>query len=121
MPTPGPYARIAITLPAPDLAAADRLARAQDRSRSWIIAEAVRRYVAAADADPDHDARPGLGSSRLAQLARDLQLTPEQRVLAAEETLRQTGGPQRARRHHVLTFDRYEEFLDWKKSRHALG
>jgi hypothetical protein len=32
------YARIAITLPDADLAAADRLARAQDRSRSWIVA-----------------------------------------------------------------------------------
>jgi metal-responsive CopG/Arc/MetJ family transcriptional regulator len=42
-----PYARIAITLPPEDLAAADRLAAQQDRSRSWIVAEAVRQYVAA--------------------------------------------------------------------------
>jgi putative transcriptional regulator len=65
--------------------------------------------------------RKGLGPSRLAQLTRDLQLTPEQRVLAAEETLRQAGVPRRPRRHHVLAFDRYEEFLDWKKSRGAPG
>ena len=40
-----PYARISITLPAEDLAAADRLAAQQDRSRSWIVAEAIRRYA----------------------------------------------------------------------------
>jgi len=39
------YARIAITLPPDDLAAADRLAAAHDRSRSWIVAEALRQYV----------------------------------------------------------------------------
>ena len=62
---------------------------------------------------------PGLGASRLAQLTRDLQLTPEARVLAAEETLCQTGVPRRPRRHQLLAFDRYEDFLDWKKTRGA--
>ena len=46
MPTAKPYARIAITLPESELAAADRLAKSQDRSRSWVIAEAIRYYVA---------------------------------------------------------------------------
>jgi predicted transcriptional regulator len=41
------YARIAITLPPEDLVAADRLAEELDRSRSWVIAEAVRQFVAA--------------------------------------------------------------------------
>lgn len=85
MSKPTPYARIAITLPPRDLAAADRLARLQDRSRSWIIAEAVRRYAAAAEAPAS---RPGLGGYRRDQLIRDLALTPDGRVRAAEETLR---------------------------------
>jgi len=116
------YARIAITLPQRDLALADRLARSQDRSRSWIVAEAIRQYAAAsaaASAAPRN--QPGLGASRLAQLTHDLRLTPEQRVLAAEATLRQTGAPARPRRHHVLAFDRYDDFLDWKRSRDAGG
>jgi hypothetical protein len=46
MPRKSPYARIAITLPQADLAAADQLARDQDRRRSWIIAEAIRQYAA---------------------------------------------------------------------------
>lgn len=45
-----------------------------------------------------------------------MKLTPGQRVLAAEETLQQVG-TLRPRRHHVLAFDRYEEFLDWKQTR----
>jgi predicted transcriptional regulator len=129
------YARIAITLPTKDLASADRLARTQDRSRSWIVAEAIRRYAAESEGRPVQATdtagsaaaattpaiQSGLGASRLAQLTRDLQLTPEARVLAAEETLRQTGMPRRPRRHQLLAFDRYEEFLDWKKTRNACG
>lgn len=56
----------------------------------------------------------GLSPSRLEQLRRDLELTPEERVLAAEETLRldklrSPGGPRQ-----VLCFDRYEDYLDYK-------
>lgn len=134
MTEPKHYARIAITLPEKDLQAADRLARTQDRSRSWIVAEAIRRYAASLSAVPEKESpsvvgvslgqprapsptvRDGLGPSRLAQLTSDMKLTPEQRVLAAEETLRQQGAT-RPRRHHVLAFDRYEDFLDWKKTR----
>jgi hypothetical protein len=131
MPRDTRYARIAITLPRADLAAADRLARAHDRSRSWIVAEAIRRFAAEFPASPrrtglqpagaatpgaaEH-APMGLGSSRLNQLTRDLALTPEERVRAAEETLRAspTDGP---RTHRVIAFDRYEDFLEWQRTR----
>ena len=56
----------------------------------------------------------GLSPSRLEQLHRDLALTPEERVLAAEATLR----IDRLRRpnvpHRVLSFESYEEYLDYK-------
>jgi hypothetical protein len=52
-----PYARIAITLPPEDLAAADRLAAALDRSRSWVIAEALRQFVAAQGASSEPRSR----------------------------------------------------------------
>ena len=39
--------RISITLPKDVLDAADKRARALDRSRSWVIVEAIRAYVAA--------------------------------------------------------------------------
>ena len=99
----GPYARIAITLPAADLAAADRMAKQQDRSRSWIVAEAVRRYAAAVD---EERASQDLGDARRAQLHRDLTLTADQRVRQAEATSRSTdaaGEPQR--------FASFDEFM----------
>ena len=133
MPKSSRYARIAITLPKPDLAAADRLARAHDRSRSWIVAEAIRRFAAAGESPtssrrtsiPAGVAEPtltgvlaptGLGPSRLTQLTRDLALTPEERVRAAEETLRASPG-EASRTHRVVAFDRYEDFLDWQRTR----
>lgn len=132
MPTKKPYARIAITLPKRDLAAADRLARAQDRSRSWVVAEAIRRYASSIEAPPPQVGSsvraadetpaiaPGLGASRLAQLRSDFSLTPEARIRAAEQTLllneeRET--PRAPRAHQVVAFDRYEDFLDWKRMR----
>lgn len=119
------YARIAITLPAEDLAAADRIAHSQDRSRSWVVAESIRTYVAsrraAVPARDDYLVTPGLGESRLAQLRADLRLTPEARVRAAEETaravIRRAGRPTR----RLLTFERYEDYLDWKQADAAVG
>ncbi len=118
------YARIAITLPVQDLAAADRLAAAHDRSRSWIIAEAIRGFAASTSATTSAaqhtNAAPprstaGIGPSRLAQLERDLSLTPEARVREAEETLRLTEGRAAPRPHRIVAFDRYQDFLDWKR------
>lgn len=80
-----PYSRIAITIPPEDLAAADRLAKIQDRSRSWIIAEAIRKY-AAVDSGPARS--EGIGPYRLDQLIRDMALTPEQRIRVAQQTSR---------------------------------
>lgn len=123
-----PYARIAITIPQQDLAAAERLAKAQDRSRSWIVAEAVRRYVAAAEgAEGEAEvhalntltlpSRPGLGASRTLQLERDMALTPEQRVRIAEETLALRAHVGEPRPRAPRGFDSYEAFLDWKHDR----
>src|SRR5258708_31281571 len=117
------FARISITRPRDVLAAADRRARALDRSRSWLIAEAIRAYVAGSSspvrepgATPYSLTSPGLGPQRLAQLDSDLRLTPEQRIRAAEETarlgerVRGTGG----RPHRVLSFHPYQDYAHWK-------
>lgn len=128
------YARIAITLPGKDLAAADRLAQALDRSRSWVVAEAIRRFTApgaatsgraegsaqtttAVPSPAPAPAAHGLGASRLAQLERDMSLTPEARVRAAEETLRLTELGRKPRTHTLRAFATYLDYLDWKRSR----
>ena len=122
------FKRISITLPKDVLDAADRRARALDRSRSWVIVEAIRAYVATPasqvreSAPPPYGVTsPGLGPLRLAQLESDLRLTPERRVRAAEETARlgeRVRGP-RPSSHRVLSFDRYEDYVDWKRKEYA--
>lgn len=121
--------RISITLPKDLLVAADRRARALDRPRSWVLVEALRAYLRRAPGagsavrEPEPPAyAAGLGEHRLQQLEADLSLTPEQRVLAAEETARVAEHMRRVRpnRNRVIQFDRYEDYLDWKR-REALG
>lgn len=114
MPKKREYGRVTITLPTETLRQADRLARDADRPRSWVIAEAVRQYATRRpSATPPHGVESGLGYSRRQQLVADLALTPEQRVLAAEETARATASraPSVQR---VIAFDRFEDYLAYK-------
>lgn len=122
------FTRISITLPRDVLAAADRRARALDRSRSWLIVEAIRAYLSGSPsqvrepaAAPYGVTSPGLGPLRLAQLESDFRLTPERRIRAAEETARlgERVRGTRGRPHRVLSFDRYEDYIDWKRKEHA--
>ena len=116
-------ARISITIPQPLVAAADRLAASLDRSRSWVVAEAVRRYAEQAQApeSPVREVtraqyRPGLTEQRLAQLEADLALTPEARVREAEDTARLSElGSSESGRQRLLVFDRYEDYLAWER------
>ena len=117
MPRGKPFARIAITLPAEDLAEADRLAAAQDRSRSWIVAEALRRYVAT----QAKSARgSGLDPSRREQLRRDLALTPLERIQAAEEGIQIVSKrPGERAPDEPLRFTSFDEFLAWRRRRES--
>lgn len=124
-----PLHRITITIAKSLVREVDRLARQLDRSRSWVVSDAVRRYVAAAvpavsgeRSVREPERRPygvvsGLGPSRQTQLEADLTLTPEERVKAAEQTARVPDlvGPAPSRRDRILFFDSYEDYLDWKR------
>lgn len=122
--------RISITLPRDLLAAADRRAQALDRPRSWVVVEALREYlgrpagaVGGRVREPEPPAyATGLGEQRLKQLEADLALTPERRVVVAEQTARlaelvRRGGPKPSQ---LIQFDRYEDYLEWKR-REATG
>jgi hypothetical protein len=121
------YTRISITLPRELAAAIQKQARALDRSRSWLVAEALRRYLQASAAQPARavpEASPppqaagarGLGEHRLQQLRADLALTPEQRVLAGEQTARVAKRARpRPKAQRVLQFDRYQDYVEWKR------
>jgi hypothetical protein len=115
--------RVTCTVPAEVLRAADRVAGRLDRSRSWVVTEALRRLVAAPDAGGA--APPGAPSPQLqrafraaeqARLARDLALTPAERVRVSEEIARMApAARRRAQRGRVRQFDTYEDYLDWKR------
>src|SRR2546422_5722317 len=119
---PMPFARIAITLPKDILAAADRRAKALDRSRSRVIVDALRAYLASPAAVRE-EARPAygsdpIGSARRAQLERDLARSPTERLRIAEaaaRTARAHRAP-RGRRHQIIGFDSYDDFYEWKQS-----
>src|SRR3989442_14342434 len=120
--------RISAPVPCGWLAAADRRGRARDRSRSWLIVDAIRASVAGAQskvpepaATPYGVTSPGLGPLRLAQLESDLRLTPERRIRAADDTTRlgERLRGTRGRPHRILSFDRYEDYVDWKRKEHA--
>lgn len=123
-----PTARISITIPAALVKQADREAGRRKRSRSWLIAEGVRRYVEEAPSSeavrepPSAPYASGLGAQRLAQLRADLGLTPEARVREAERTARAARPSGLATYGHVtrvVGFERYEDYLDYKRREDA--
>lgn len=112
--------RISITIPPELVEAADRRAAGLDRSRSWLVVEALRSYLnrtpAAAVREPAATYLSGLGEQRLQQLESDLALSVEQRVAAAEQTAlvaKLRGRP--PQRDRIIGFDRLEDFLAWEQ------
>jgi hypothetical protein len=122
MPRKRPYARISITLPREVLAAADTQAKALDRPRSWVIAEAIRRYRSS---PPDQTvAPPGaseVAAARRQHLLADLQRAPEERLRRAAALLRLAPGSGTGRRAQIIGFDSFEDFAAWKKARRVEG
>jgi len=124
------YARISLTLPKAVLAAADRRAKELDRSRSWVIAEALRQWNAggapttASHAVREPAAQPygarEVAEARHQHLLTDLQRTPAERLRRAGDLARlaQAGRP-RGPRVQIIGFDSYEDFYQWKKARRA--
>lgn len=102
-------ARISMTIPPDVLRRADRIAKREGRSRSWVLAEAVRQM---AEPVPAKELR--LDESRRAQLASDLALSATERVVAAERTAREV--PVRRLASLFVSFDRFEDYLDWKRA-----
>ena len=112
------YARISITLPREVLAAADSQAKALDRPRSWVIAEAIRSYRSGLQNQTT--APPGAeevaAARRQHQLA-DLKRTPEERLRRAAALLRLAPGSGTGGRAQIIGFDSDEDFAGWKKAR----
>lgn len=126
--------RISITIPASLVSALDRRARDLDRSRSWVVAEAVRQFLDLArttgsTAQPPAAVREpvtppyaatDVAEARRRHLQSDVTLPPAERLRRAEELGRLARQAQRWRkgaRHQVIGFDSYEDYYQWKKAR----
>ena len=67
-------------------------------------------------AGQSYEVRRAFEEADLSRLRSDLALTPEQRVRLAEEIARvEPSGRPRPRFRRVIQFDRYEDYLDWKR------
>jgi hypothetical protein len=120
MPRKRNYARVSITLAREVLAVADSHAKALDRPRSWIIAEAIRSYRVS----PSSPADPPLGSAEVAAARRrhllaDLRLEPEERLRRAAGLMGLAPGARSRKRARaqIIGFDSYQDFAAWKKAR----
>lgn len=125
------FTRISITLPKDVLTAADRRARELERSRSWLVVEAIRAYLSRPGATPAQVrevdgpvyAVEEVAEARRRHLAADLARTPAERLRRAEELagLARSRRAPRGRRRQVIGFDSYEDFYEWKKASRAGG
>jgi len=118
--------RITITIPKALVSGADRKARELDRSRSWVVAQAVREYLASPPApravrEPDGvSGARAVAEARIRHLAHDLTLTPAERLHRSESLARLARQVRpRARRHQVIGFDTYEDYYAWKTASRA--
>jgi hypothetical protein len=119
--------RITVTVPAALVRQADKVARRDDRSRSWVVAEALRRHMAANEATPpaaDSTPRPSPAFVAAADRARADHVRAEQRLSPAERLARaeDLGALARAQqgrgsRDQVIAFDTYDDFYRWKAAR----
>jgi hypothetical protein len=128
-------ARISMTLPADLLRQTDQEAKRLGRSRSWVIAEALRRMQAGtgAGAGPGlvreaTTASPYVAVQEEMEVARDrrlraaLALSPGERLRQANELLRLARAVRPARnRTQVIAFDTFEDFWLWKRAHRAAG
>lgn len=124
--------RISVTLPPDLVAAADRRAEQLDRSRSWVVAEALRHYLALRgprrvlepEAEyspaPTGDASAEVAAARRQQLEASLRLSPGERLERAGALA--SLAPRRAsNRQQIIGFESYDDFYEWKLHRRAEG
>ena len=130
--------RITVTIPEHLVREADARAEALGRSRSWVLAEALRGYLHGPDAGTVREAasspylaggssHPGaipvdaaaeVAASRRRRLKAELALDPVERLLRAEEIARLgETAPRPLAGAQIVAFDSYEAYYEWKRNR----
>ena len=86
----------------------DHEAARQRRSRSFVVAEAVARYLDEAD-------RRGFAEARERTLREALALSPAERVRLAEELWSELARGRRRVKPWTAAFDTFEEYERWRR------
>ena len=93
----------------PDLRAAlDAEAKRQRRSRSFVVSEAIREYVARRD----HDA---FATARDRTLREGLALAPSDRLRLAEELWQELAGGRQPSKPWTAAFDTFDQYERWRR------
>jgi len=114
-----PLTRISATIPDDLVREADRKAAELDRSRSWVLAEALRRYLAppvVREPSAIYDVAAEIQAASDRRLVTELGLTPTERVRRAE-ALGRLASRAHPKRTQVIGFEDYADFYEWKQAR----
>jgi predicted transcriptional regulator len=99
---------LSVSLPADLRSTLDAEAKRQRRSRSFVVAEAVREYVA-------RQQREVFTEARDRTLRDGLSLTPAARLQLAEELWQELVRERKPIQPWVATFDTFDEYERWRR------
>jgi predicted transcriptional regulator len=99
---------ISVSVPRDVRSALDSEARSQRRSRSFIVAEAVRAYVKSRSQE-------AFSNARHQTLREGLALSPPSRVKLAEELWQELSRGRQATEPWARTFGTYAEYETWRR------
>jgi predicted transcriptional regulator len=99
---------LSVSLPAALRSVLDAEAKRQRRSRSFVVAEAVREYVASQQ-------RVAFAQARERTLRDGLALAPTARVRLAEELWQELARGRQTARPWTATFTTFEEYETWRR------
>ena len=99
---------LSVSLPGEVRATLDAEARRQRRSRSFVVAEAIRAYLAQRDRDV-------FTAARDRTLREGLALTPAERVRLAEQLWREFARGRTPTAPWTASFDTFDEYEAWRR------
>ena len=99
---------LSVSLPAELRRTLDAEAKRQQRSRSFVVAEAVRAYVA-------HQERAAFTAARDRTLREGLALAPVARLQLAEDLFQEFARGRKPDRPWTASFDTFEEYEAWRR------
>jgi predicted transcriptional regulator len=101
---------LSVSLPGELRATLDAEARRQRRSRSFVVAEAIREYLAQRERD-------AFSAARDRTLREGLALTPAGRVRLAEALWRELTRGRKPTAPWTASFDTFEQYDAWRRRR----